>query len=401
MSPWLITASVVSVLLGVSAQSQAASERVLVKLDGTAIRADVQSLDTGGELALSNGRTVPLMGLRRIETAKAVEGPPLRSTRLYLRDQSMLIVRSLRVATGQVTFDWAYGKNVTLPIDQVAGVLLAPLGADEDGQARPEPAFAEALARRIMPSDRLFAFTDEGITTVDGLLDGVTAEQVAFVWNDQRRTIGRERVYGLTLARAGKPTDHTGQMLIYLSDGSMLWGRAEAIDPDRVVIQSSQATWALRWADVARIDIQSDRMRFLSEMDPAQVNIESLFVGGALERDRNFMRRPIELAGRQYEKGLGMHSPVSVTYDLDGRFDWLVATIGIDDQTDGRGDCLFKVEVDGQVRLSQRMTGSDKPHYVRVNVSGARQLRLVVEAGADYDLADHANWADARLIRQP
>lgn len=401
MTRRVTTAFVMSAVLGLSTAVGVADQLVLVKLDDSRIKADIDSLDEHGQLTLSNGRTVSLMNLRRIETANAVEGPPLRTTRLYLRDQSLLIVRSLTVGAEKATFDWAYQEKVTLATDQVAGFLLAPLGADEDGQARPEPVFAEALDKRVLATDRLFAFTDEGVTTVDGALAGIDRQQVAFVWNDQRRTIGRDRVYGLALARAGRPGDHTGSMLVHLRDGSLLWGKPEAIDQAKLSVQSSGNTWTFQWSDIARIDIRSNRMQYLSQMQPTQVNIESLFVGGALQRDRNFMHRPIQLAGRRYEKGLGMHSPVSATYDLDGRFDRFVATIGIDDQTDGRGDCLFKVEVDGQVRLNQRMTGSDEPRDIRIDVSGASRLRLMVEAGEDHDLADHANWADARLIREP
>jgi len=78
----------------------------------------------------------------------------------------------------------------------------------------------------------------------------------------------------------------------------------------------------------------------------------------------------------------------------------LAATIGIDDETDGRGDCVFKVLVDGDEKFSQRVKATDKPRAIRVPLSGASRVELIVEAGEDLDIADHANWAEARLIRE-
>jgi hypothetical protein len=39
------------------------------------------------------------------------------------------------------------------------------------------------------------------------------------------------------------------------------------------------------------------------------------------------------------------------------------------------------------------------PRHVRVDVTGARTLALLVNFGEGGDVHDHVNWADARLIK--
>jgi hypothetical protein len=46
------------------------------------------------------------------------------------------------------------------------------------------------------------------------------------------------------------------------------------------------------------------------------------------------------------------------------------------------------------------MTGHDTvPADIKLPITGCQRLTLLVEPGAGLDLADHANWCDARLIK--
>ena len=65
---------------------------------------------------------------------------------------------------------------------------------------------------------------------------------------------------------------------------------------------------------------------------------------------------------------------------------------------------FLKDEADGRIVIGrelarQRMRGGEKPKPLNLSVAGVKRLTLAVEAGEDLDLADHADWADARLIR--
>jgi hypothetical protein len=55
---------------------------------------------------------------------------------------------------------------------------------------------------------------------------------------------------------------------------------------------------------------------------------------------------------------------------------------------------------DGEELLKQRMTSEDGPQRIDVPIRGRAEVTLLVEPGADLDLADYADWAEARFIRE-
>ena len=65
----------------------------------------------------------------------------------------------------------------------------------------------------------------------------------------------------------------------------------------------------------------------------------------------------------------------------------------------GKGDCVFVVLADGEPLLTRRMRGNEPPEEIQLPIAGREQVTLVVEPGEGLDLADHADWCDARLIK--
>jgi endo-alpha-N-acetylgalactosaminidase len=79
------------------------------------------------------------------------------------------------------------------------------------------------------------------------------------------------------------------------------------------------------------------------------------------------------------------------------RFESLV---GIDDSTLGGGSVRFRVLIDGKEKFaSPIIRGGDTPLPVSVDVTGAKELELLVDYADRADVLDHADWLNARLIR--
>lgn len=110
--------------------------------------------------------------------------------------------------------------------------------------------------------------------------------------------------------------------------------------------------------------------------------------------------RTITLNGITYAKGLGAHPPSEIIYSLGKGYSSFVADIGIDDEVAGEnlGSVVFVVTADGQeLYRSEIMSSSSETRSINVDVTGRRQLTLVLEA-VENIFHDHADWADARLI---
>ena len=125
---------------------------------------------------------------------------------------------------------------------------------------------------------------------------------------------------------------------------------------------------------------------------------------GPPERDRSNGEtgaadgHPLNLRGRIYARGFGVHANSSLSFALLGRCQRFTVDLGIDDEVRGRGSTTFQVYGDGvQLFDSGVLTGKDATRSINVDIAGRQQLRLVVTDGGDGLDYDHADWANATL----
>lgn len=101
-----------------------------------------------------------------------------------------------------------------------------------------------------------------------------------------------------------------------------------------------------------------------------------------------------------YKKGIGAHSNSTIVYDLtDKDADYFTSFVGVDRQMYGSiGSVTFQVFVDGEKQFdSGLMQSKDPQKFIEVNISGAKELKLVVTDGGNGNGSDHATWGDAKL----
>ncbi len=120
-----------------------------------------------------------------------------------------------------------------------------------------------------------------------------------------------------------------------------------------------------------------------------------------MQNDRNVAGGPLRLRGREYAKGLGMHSKSKVSYSLDGRYRRFHAVVGIDDVTGGKGTVVFAIDVDGERHwTSKLLTGKSPAQSIKpIDVTGAKNLTLSVAFSQFGDIWDYADWCDAVLVK--
>lgn len=121
---------------------------------------------------------------------------------------------------------------------------------------------------------------------------------------------------------------------------------------------------------------------------------------GQLERNTTVTGTPITLQGKTFRRGIGTHAVSRIEYELGGQWASFQSQVGVTSGSAGR--VTFEVWVDGRkLWESGLMTASDSAKCVSVNITGGKRLVLVVTDGGDGIGADHANWANARLLRSP
>lgn len=126
---------------------------------------------------------------------------------------------------------------------------------------------------------------------------------------------------------------------------------------------------------------------------------------GAIENNRSNGEIPagdgkrITLRSIPYLRGLGVHAPSEVVYNLAGACSGsFISDVGVDDEAGVRGSVIFQVFLDGvKAYDSGIMRRVDQRKNINVSVAGKQQMRLVVTDAGDGKDFDHADWAGARV----
>ncbi len=111
----------------------------------------------------------------------------------------------------------------------------------------------------------------------------------------------------------------------------------------------------------------------------------------------------LRIKDKEYQHGLGHHASGEIAVELGGQFKAFETDVGIQWQGgSNQASVIFQVFVDDKkVFDSGVMRETDPPRHVSVSVEGAEELRLVADEAGDGITCDCANWADARLTRNP
>ncbi len=371
----------------------------LTLVNGKSIKAEIASISEDG-LLVGTGIEGPLElhDLRRIRRgAKATEGSTLPIA-VELAGGGRLNSSGVTLANESCEVIGASAKPIKLSIDDLRAVRFH---ADTE-----EPTFEKAIQEPSAKLDRIFVRDDDQIRMFQGLLFELSNEQVEFAWKGRERAIPRKSLFGIVFASVGG--DDAPTSVTTLKNGSRLPGNVISLREGMLRHELLNGTAIeLPWDSVATMEIRSNKLTFLSDLEPVDFEQRPIVtLPQEWGRDKNVMGKALKLhdpltgTERTFSKGLGTHSYTRLAFAVGGAYQKFTATIGIDAGTERRGDCIFRVMGDDRELFTQRVTGADAPRDVEFSVVGVQKLTLIVEPGEDLDLADRANWCDARLIRE-
>jgi hypothetical protein len=108
----------------------------------------------------------------------------------------------------------------------------------------------------------------------------------------------------------------------------------------------------------------------------------------------------LRLRGREFSKGLCVHSRTELSWALDSRFSVLDCLIGIDDEVafNGTHSVALKISGDGAVLFEKLIATADDPIPVRMPLEGVSTLTVLVDFGDGDSVCDWLDLADAKLV---
>lgn len=305
------------------------------------------------------------------------------------------------------------------PSGEDIGTLRLPLSAVRAFRLREAHSsdnnFEVNLLEASSGSDRLFVRKGDRLLRIEGLFSGIDSKNVGFEYRDKKQTLRRNRVQGAILSRvAGNELEHGYGGTLWLAGGGRLPVTLQGLEKDtgddtdddteeatpglRVTVHGEP--WTVGLSKVRRVTFDSQRLVFLSDLDPAVVEEVALFDGAfPYKRDLSVGGEPLQHDGVEYPKGLGVHSRTALEYVLNDDFTTFSARVAIQSTLKNKGDASVRVVGDGRALFKARVHGSGAVE-VLIPVHGVKRLRLETDYGDDgVDMGDHVNWIGARLIR--
>jgi hypothetical protein len=206
---------------------------------------------------------------------------------------------------------------------------------------------------------------------------------------------------------ASVPASPIAKLIVGMRDGSLLHANRLVVDDRQVELELLSGVQLAGGSRDEIVLLQSlgGQFVYLSDLEPADYrHVPYLDVPWPYKPDRNVLDEPLMADGTRYLRGIGMHSAARLTYKLERQYKRFEAEVAIDDSAGKRGSVVFGVYALRDAKWQPAFTsdvvrGGEAPKPVSVDVAGADAMTLVVDFADRGDELDHADWLDARLIR--
>lgn len=381
-----------------SSVAQTSKNVRLGPLIGDDVVTELSGIAKGGKLLTGDQDAIQLADFRVIEFSDHVPTQPKNPILVSTNDGGMLYASAVSIGEDHCRISLAAG-SVSLPIEQIKSIELQPDPTSE--------AYRRALKSQDPDFDKVLVKSDGQYQAASVIIDSLSDEAVNFEYGDQQVSLPREKVYAILIASVAQQTNSRQPAKVMLTDGSSLMGQVQKLDGGKLHLQLAQADIVqLDWNRLARIEMNSAKIQYLSDLNPIfEKQTPIVTLPRKWRRDASIEGHPLQLrsedgdAPRVFAKGIGTNSMSELVFQNDGEFSHIAAIIGIDVETNGRGDCQFVVAGDGKELFSRRVKGTDSPYQMLVDIGQAKEVSIVVNPGEELDLADHANWCDVRFLK--
>jgi len=318
---------------------------------------------------------------------------------IHLPSGGRLLAKSATIADDRINIQWRpeppLDLRLDLPLDIIRGLEIVSVPGETE--------YEKSLATPSATLDRVLIETTAGqISSITGVVESLDVENITLDVNGQKRDLPRSKLAGIVFAQPVR-VQAMPRFSIKFRDYSELSG-------DTLTVAEGKGTLAIApkaearfdWSSVYETSIRSSRLAYLSDfptLNEEQTPIVTPPFPAKRDKSVSGGRLRVGLI-EHFDKGLGVHARSAITFAINGKWDIFKAKIGLDDEAEGKGDCIFRVLADGKSIFHERKTGQDLgTTELKVPITGCQELTLLVEPGEGLDMADHANWCDARLIK--
>ncbi|MEZ6094785.1 MAG: NPCBM/NEW2 domain-containing protein [Pirellulaceae bacterium] len=267
-------------------------------------------------------------------------------------------------------------------------------------------AVQQTLLNESTQSDQIVVDKDGNSVILEGVIETIADGKLGINYEGRSRSISLEKIQAIVFAKLGIEKQTGSIVECKLRSGGSIVGQLNKWNQGTVDISVSGATLLVDAASIAAVDVRSDRMVFVSALEPVEVEQTMQFAPQrSWQRNRSVESNPLTLStaespqGQVFRRGIGTQSYSRLVFENDGGFNRLGGVVGIDIETRGRGACIVSIRGDGIPLWNAEIDGESLAKEFDVAIDGIERIELIVEPGKQMDLADHVDWVNIRMLR--
>jgi hypothetical protein len=372
-------------------------------LDGRTIEGELQGITSESIAVQSGGEESKVKSSELHSLALKTPAEPSAtkpSAWVELADGSRLAATSFLSKDGKVTVTLTDGAQLATSVKQVRSVRYSKLDEPE----------ADASATEAT-GDLLGIRKRDSVDFLEGVIGDVTKEAVHFSVDGQSIPVNPSRVDSLVYAkRAGDGPGPAPTCIVEETSGAKLKAKSVELAEGKLRLTLISGGNIERPLDaVRRLDFSAGRLTYLSDLKPESVEWTPFFDLGkqspALAKflgprfDRGREDSVMRLDEKAYKRGVSLTSRTKLVYRLPAQSKRFRALAGIDDGVGNLGSVQLVIQGDDRQLYSGKLTGSDPPVELDLDLAGVRRLTIFVDFGDDLDVADHLNLCEARIVK--
>ena len=390
------------------------------QLDGTATDGTLAAIDDSSLTINSPGGpgNIPLSNLLLLEatTPETPSEPPPQQ--LWLRNGAELNGTAASQNSREVSLQSPRLGNLAFPTPEVRALRLQP----------DNPAFRPAwdvFRQRQTEQDLLVVAKRDGtgLDFLAGVVSSTGPEKVDFLLDGETVPVPAARVYGVVFGQTvGKPP-RIPSVKLNLAGGDLLAGTS---------LTASETTFKFTFESgksiegpvslIRQADFSGGRLRSLAELEPREIRFlgvepEGSPIAGLAEQPeferllwgpRLDGRIPgvsghtrTRLRGREFARGIALHSAAEIIWDLRQQFEQLDCLVGIDDAfaaaNSGQNAAQLIIQIDKRIAFDETIRGSDAPRPVSISLRDVSTLTIKVDYADGSGIGDWVVLGDPRL----
>ncbi|MBI3862629.1 MAG: NPCBM/NEW2 domain-containing protein [Planctomycetia bacterium] len=338
--------------------------------------------------------SVPMTSVLEVKFPATVPVEPAISPRIVLADGSRITAGAFSVAGEKVRCESSFG-TLTFPVPRLSSVRFG------ESTSRLDDAWKGLLAREST-SDLLIVRNEDVLDFLAGV-SGDVGEKVHVLLDGDDVPVAREKVYGIIYHRR-VPSLPKNVCQVKLAGGDVLEAAQISFGAGAARVRLAAGVDAIvPQAQLVAIDFSPSKIKYLSDLKPRDVKYVPFWEIFLYEyrRDRSLDGAAIMLKGKNYPRGLAMHSKTTLRFRIAGEYTRFLAIAGIDDSVAQLGHAVqLTITGDGKPLLDAEIKGREAPRPLDLDVTGVRDLEIVCDFGSDIsDIGDHLDLADAKLVK--